>query len=459
LHLKGCAVELSRPEATRAATTFTQGKVEVPFDAFAEKAQQDSKVGADLLNKTAKGRGEGGEADNGKSADGEFDDADNEAGLGGAREEAQRQKRKNKKKKRQQQQQQQQREEGTAALAAAAKGSGFVKRSEVRDRLAARLKQGPMLRGSGYPDTNHIAGTARGCALTEIDLSCQGCLLSVEDCVVVAALVEENATLQSLRVNSHRPLPVKALRGDEGHVVEILDFSNCYWFAQEVLVAARLLRHNRRVRTIRLCDNQPCVVAGSGTASAYPKSGLGDLTLTLTPPMRGLHGPQLTVVGRRPPRSHARRRQAENLAHLLGTLGDDVLREGRPPLFDPTNWFTSCRPDFVDLSNCGITSSSHRVDTQNPPHPRALCALDPTPQQLLEPVLRGLYTWGLEHAVRPDSLVLIRKDLMPVVDASIRRGEQVPERLSSPYSPYRKARAKRGGAKHLNSISAEQDCN
>jgi hypothetical protein len=146
------------------------------------------------------------------------------------------------------------------------------------------------------------------------------------------------------------------------------------------------------------------------------------------------------------------------MAHLLGVLPDDVLREGRPPLFDPTNWFTACRPDFVDLSNCGITSVSHRLDTMNPPHPEAP-PLDPTPQELLQPVLRGLYCWGLEHALRPDSLVLIRKDRMPIVDASIRRGQAVPERLSSPYSPYRKARAKRGGSKHLNSLSAEENSN
>ena len=96
-----------------------------------------------------------------------------------------------------------------------------MKRSEVRDRLAARLAQGPLLRGSRYPDTNNIAGTVRGCALSDIDLSCQGTLLSIEDCVVVAALVEENSTLESLRVNSHRPLPVKALRGDPGFAEEV----------------------------------------------------------------------------------------------------------------------------------------------------------------------------------------------------------------------------------------------
>jgi hypothetical protein len=208
-----------------------------------------------------------------------------------------------------------------------------------------------------------------------------------------------------------------------------------------------------------MCDNHPCVVAGLGAASAYPRSGLGDLALTLTPPMRGLHGPQLSVVGRRPPRANERRRAAENMAHLMGVLPDDVLREGRPPLFDPTNWFTACRPDFVDLSNCGISAESERGEELKPRHPAAPHALDPTPRQLLEPVLRGLYCWGLEHALRPDSLVLIRKDRMPVVDASIRMGHAVPERLSSPYSPYRKERAKRGGAMHLNSISAEANYN
>lgn len=223
-------------------------------------------------------------------------------------------------------------------------------------------------------------------------------------------------------------------------------------------MAARLLRHNRRVKTVRLCDNRPAVVAGAGAGASYPRAGLGDLAMALTPPMRGLHGPQLSVVGRMPPRGETRRREGQNLSHLLGVVSDDVLREGRPPLFDPTNWFTACRPDFVDLSNCGITGRSGDQAaagdaSRNNPH------ADPSPMDLLTPVLRGLYCWGLEHALKPDSLVLIRKDRMPVVDAHIRAGKDVPDRLSSPYSPYRKQRASRGGVKHLNSLASASESN
>ena len=119
---------------------------------------------------------------------------------------------------------------------------------------------------------------------------------------------------------------------------QILDFSNSFWHAQEVLVAARLLRHNRAVKTLRLCDNPLCTVLGSGAGSAYPRSGLGDLCKTLTPPMRGLHGPQLSVVGRPPPVGDAKRRHGGGGRHLLGVVEDRILREGRPPLYDPTNW-------------------------------------------------------------------------------------------------------------------------
>ena len=45
---------------------------------------------------------------------------------------------------------------------------------------------------------------------------------------------------------------------------------------------------------------------------------------------------------------------------------------------------------------------------------------------------------------------------MPVVDAHLRApGGAVPGRLSSPYSPYRKPRAKRGGVKHLHALAAD----
>jgi hypothetical protein len=120
----------------------------------------------------------------------------------------------------------------------------------------------------------------------------------------------------------------------------VLDLSNSFWHAQEVLVAARLLRHNRAAKTLRLCDNPLCVALGSGAGSAYPRSGFGDLCLTLTPPLRGLHGPPLSVVGRPPPLGHAKRRPAgDNGRHSAGVVEDWVLREGRPPLYDPTNWF------------------------------------------------------------------------------------------------------------------------
>jgi len=321
-----------------------------------------------------------------------------------------------------------------------------VKRSEVRERLKERLERGQLLHDKSYPSTAEIAGAKRGTALTEINLSLQGTVVSVEDSIVIAALVEENNHLTALFLNSHRPLPIKELRGDPGHDEEILDFSNYYWNVQEILIASRLLRHNRRVKTLRLCDNKPCHVTGNGAGSSYRQSGLGDLAVTLTPPLQGLPGPQLSVVGRRPPRGTARRRGGGDIAHLVGVVAEDVLREGRPPLFDKTNWFTACRPDFVDLSNCDITGPSNEAPLSR------VSKNEISPAELLAPVLRGIYSWGLEHALSPDSLVLIRKDKMSEVDAAIRLSEEVPKRLASPYSPYRKERAKRGGLRHLNAL-------
>jgi hypothetical protein len=67
--------------------------------------------------------------------------------------------------------------------------------------------------------------------------------------------------------------------------------------------------------------------------------------------------------------------------------------------------YTACRPDLVDLTNCGIASTGDSTASLLRANPHA----DPTPLDLLKPVLRGVYCWGLEHALVPDSLVLVRK--------------------------------------------------
>jgi len=47
---------------------------------------------------------------------------------------------------------------------------------------------------------------------------------------------------------------------------------------------------------------------------------------------------------------------------------------------------------------------------------------------------------------------------MPAVDAHLRAPQgTVPDRLSSPYSPYRKQRAKRGGVKHLHALMSADE--
>eukprot|EP00614_Pseudopedinella_elastica_P016444 CAMPEP_0172650528 /NCGR_PEP_ID=MMETSP1068-20121228/242338_1 /TAXON_ID=35684 /ORGANISM="Pseudopedinella elastica, Strain CCMP716" /LENGTH=1182 /DNA_ID=CAMNT_0013464895 /DNA_START=73 /DNA_END=3621 /DNA_ORIENTATION=- len=455
LHLRGKSVELSSNEATAAAMTFAKGKVELPQDPFAD-AQADPPFWAHpsrFDNDVFRGRASGTSRVPGTSSsrkDAAETQADRPAtALDGPPSSSASAARKERRAAR--------RNLAQAGYLSAPPGQAScqagesVRPSDVRARLMARVAQGPLLRGRGYPATNDFGGTLRGRALKEVDLSLQGAVITVEDCVVIAALVEENETIQDLKLNSHCPLPVKALRGDAGFEKEILDFSNHYWYAQEVLVAARLLRHNRKVRTIRLCDNYPASVAGAGASSSYPRAGLGDLAVTLTPPMQGLNGPQLSVVGRRPPRGRERRRGAADMANLVGRIEDEMLREGRPPLYMPNSWFTACRPDFVDLSNCEITSRNSS-DGKLPGDPAAPVHGEPSPLDLLAPVLRGLYCWGLEHARTPDSLVLIRKDKMPAVDAAIRATEPVPDRLSSPYSPHRKARAKRGGPRHLNTF-------
>jgi hypothetical protein len=60
---------------------------------------------------------------------------------------------------------------------------------------------------------------------------------------------------------------------------------------------------------------------------------------------------------------------------------------------------------LVDLTNCGIASTGDSTASLLRANPHA----DPTPLDLLKPVLRGVYCWGLEHALVPDSLVLVRK--------------------------------------------------
>ena len=130
-----------------------------------------------------------------------------------------------------------------------------------------------------------------------------------------------------------------------------------------------------------------------------------DLLLTLLPPLSGLNGPCLSVPGVKPPMR-------------IDRMSNGQLFSGRI--------YTACRPHFVDLSNCGIAENP---DTRN----------------LLEnTVLRGLYSWDLGHAAAPDSLVLVRRDAAPRIDAAIRTGTAPPKRLTSPYSPHSKRRARRG---------------
>jgi hypothetical protein len=187
--LKGLPVEQSSAAATRAATTFQRGRVLPRPDAFAE-ARPD-----------AHGRNDGGHFGGGAErrprrrtelAGGGDDDDDGDVGFAAAA------------------------RTSSSASSSSSIGGSFVRRSEVLGALAARLRQGPRLGGRRYPSTDAVAGTGRGQPLTEIDLSFQGLVLSVEDCVVVAALVEENYSLEALRLNSHRPLPVQSLRGDDG---------------------------------------------------------------------------------------------------------------------------------------------------------------------------------------------------------------------------------------------------
>ncbi len=83
----------------------------------------------------------------------------------------------------------------------------------------ARLAGGPKLGGEKYPRTDAVLSTFKGKALAHMDLSLQGTLLTVEDAVLIGTLVEENDTLETLRLNSHKPLPIKALRGDEGPTI------------------------------------------------------------------------------------------------------------------------------------------------------------------------------------------------------------------------------------------------
>jgi hypothetical protein len=186
-HLKGLPVDQSSAAATRAATTFQRGRVLPRPDAFAE-ARPD-----------AHGRNDNGHFGGGaerrprrRTELAGDDNGDDDVGFAAAA------------------------RTSSSASSSSSIGGSIVRRSEVLGALAARLRQGPRLGGRRYPSTDAVAGTGRGQPLTEIDLSFQGLVLSVEDCVVVAALVEENYSLEALRLNSHRPLPVQSLRGDDG---------------------------------------------------------------------------------------------------------------------------------------------------------------------------------------------------------------------------------------------------
>jgi len=206
-HLRGLPVDQCGAEATKAATTFQRGRVLPRPDTFAE-ARYEATGGNGEFDPPP--RGSDGDNNNSKNAEqkrrarrarraGNSDDFDASGSRGNSR------------------------GSGPGSSGSAARRSEEVRPSQMRERFAARLAQGPRLGGRSYPTTNFMSGgTSRDQPLLEIDLSLQGTVLSVEDSIVIAALVEENYSLQVLRLNSHRPLPVRSLRGDQGHILEVL---------------------------------------------------------------------------------------------------------------------------------------------------------------------------------------------------------------------------------------------
>jgi len=198
-HLRGLPVDQCGAEATKAATTFQRGRVLPRPDTFAE-ARFDATGGNGEFDPPPRGS----ENDNSKNAEQKrrarrARRAGNNEEFGGSR------------------------GNSPGSGSTGAPRSEVVRPSQMRERFAARFAQGQRLGGRSYPATNFMSGgTSRNQPLLEIDLSLQGTVLSVEDSIVIAALVEENYSLQVLRLNSHRPLPVRSLRGDPGHILEVI---------------------------------------------------------------------------------------------------------------------------------------------------------------------------------------------------------------------------------------------
>jgi hypothetical protein len=255
LHLKGEAIERSSPEATAAALTFMPGDVNVPDDPFAAESQSRSnefnefrgpskantRMGSrrhkteGRLEGSGGGGGGGGSRNHGSSSKvGRFY-AESSGVSGGL-------------------------VDGVNAVTGAKGGTlnngtgvgdlsklennsyldgnfreitfgplgdeEFVRKSDVRDRLKERLARGPMLKNKQYPPTSDTMGVEKGKAIQRINMSLQGTVISVEDAIVIAALVEENDKIDSLHLNSHRALPIKKLRGDDGKNGEVYTIYN-----------------------------------------------------------------------------------------------------------------------------------------------------------------------------------------------------------------------------------------
>jgi hypothetical protein len=121
------------------------------------------------------------------------------------------------------------------------------------------------------------------------------------------------------------------------------------------------------------------------------------------------------VVGRPPPRGEVRRREGQNLGYLLGVVVGDTFAQGAATAARPTGSRragstsrTGATVAWRGGPGTGERVGERRVAEQ--PH------ADPIP-------------------LAPDSLVLIRKDRMPVVDAHIRAGGDVPDASARPTPP------------------------
>ena len=137
---------------------------------------------------------------------------------------------------------------------------------------------------------------------------------------------------------------------------QVLDFTGCGIVVEDLMVIATLLRRNSILKTLRLCDNDLTLSAGGPRLL----TGVEELAKTLTPKLgdKGKSVEQVEEQG-------DGRGGGDGLEEEQQTDGGDGERrpssiEALRKLYDPRVYTTVCRPQLVDLTDCGLVKQGRR---------------------------------------------------------------------------------------------------